>query len=79
MIKSVLSEYDLRVGDVTSFTTDNGANIKSAIKSLEVTRVPCFGHVLHDAINKAIDGENEINEMLKDCRAIVSTMHHSFK
>ena len=79
MIRSILSEYDLHVNDVTTFTTDNGSNMKAAMRVLAVTRIPCFGHVLHNAVNNSIKDEPQINSMIKECRTIVSTMHHSFK
>lgn len=79
MLRSVLAEYDLHIQDVTTFTTDNGANMKAAIRVLDVVRIPCFGHVLHNAINKSLEGEEKIGNMLKVCRTLVSTMHHSFK
>ena len=79
MIRSVLAEHDLCINDITTFTTDNGANMRAAVRVLDVIRVPCFGHVLHNSINKSLEGEEKIDTMLKDCRTIVSTLHHSFK
>lgn len=79
MIRTILREYEICLDDITSFTTDNGANMKAAVKLLNVTRIPCFGHVLHNAVNNGIARDQAIDDMLKSCRTIVSTMHHSFR
>lgn len=79
MLRSILKEYDLYVGDITSFTTDSGSNMVKACKDLPVTRIPCFGHILHNAINNAFKDEEEVVEAIKHCRQIVSTFSHSFK
>ena len=79
MIRTILSEYNLQLANVTSFTTDNGSNMKVAIRNLGVIRVPCFGHILHNAINNAVKEIPEIQAMLKSCRQLVSTLNHCFR
>ena len=79
MIRGILSEYDLYMDDITTFTTDNAANMKAAARVLGVSRIPCFGHILHNAINNAIKDNEKIQDMLTTCRTIVSTLHHVFK
>ena len=79
MIRNILVEFNLSLSNVTSFTTDNGANMKAAIRKLEITRIPCFGHILHNAINYSMKDHEKIQHMLKGCRTIVSTLNHSFR
>lgn len=79
MIRGVLAEYDLYIDDIVTFTTDNAANMKAAARVLNVVRIPCFGHILHNAINKALEDQPTIETMVKACRTMVSTLHHSFK
>ena len=79
IIRNILSEFNLQISAVTSFTTDNGANMKAAIRKLEITRIPCFGHILHNAINYSMKDQVAVQQMLKECRTIVSTLNHLFR
>lgn len=81
MLKTILQEYNLEVSDVSAFTTDNGSNMKVAIRELDMLmpRIPCFGHVLHNAINFATKGIAMVQDMLKECRSLISTLNHSHK
>ena len=79
IIRNILSEFNLQISAVTSFTTDNGANMKAAIRKLEITRIPCFGHILHNAINYSMKDQVAVQQMLKECRTIVSTLNQSFR
>ena len=79
MIHNILTEYNIQLSSLTSFTTDNGANMKVAIRHLEVTRIPCFGHILHNAINTSVKAVEKVQEMIKQCKVIVSTLNQSFR
>ena len=79
MIRRVLSEYDLCMDKITSFTTDSAANMVKACAELQTVRVPCFGHVLHNAINNSIKERPGVVEMVKNCRQIVTAISASFK
>lgn len=76
MITNILREYDIHLIDVTSITTDSGANMVKACDDLEVVRVPCFGHILHNAINTSIK-DPKLVEAIKGVRSIVTTFSHS--
>ena len=79
MVRSILREYDCNLSEVVSITTDSGANMVKACKELQVVRIPCFGHILHNSINNAVKNCESVQSMLKLCRQIVSTFSHSFK
>lgn len=79
MLKSILKEYDIMMSQVTSFTTDSAANMIKACKDLEVTRAPCFGHILHNSITNSIKGLERVDDMVKTCRKVVTTFSHSFR
>ena len=79
MIRTILAEFNLVLEDVTTITTDNGSNMKVAAKELRVIRMPCFGHILHNAINFATRDIAEVTDMLKECKSLVSTLNHSYK
>lgn len=79
MLRTILAEYDIYTNQISAFTTDNGSNMKVAIRKLELTRLPCFGHVLHNAINYSVKDVKELQDMLKQCRQLVSTLNHCFR
>lgn len=79
MLRTILAEFNLHISDITTFTTDNGSNMKVAIRELKVIRIPCFGRILYNAINISVKSLDEITTMLKECRALVSTLNHSHR
>lgn len=78
-VRSAVSEYGLSVDSVMSVTTDGAANMVSACRKLQVTRIGCFGHLLHNAITNALSGEQRINNILVLARKIVSVFSYSFQ
>lgn len=79
MLRDILREYGLQVSSVVSFTTDSGSNMVKACKELGVPRIPCFGHILHNAITSSLKKHDEVSKLFSLCRQIVSTFSHSFK
>ncbi|CAG8603844.1 10504_t:CDS:2, partial [Cetraspora pellucida] len=60
-IKNLLQIWNLEL-KIISFTTDNGANIKKAIKDLGIgTQIFCAAHTLQLSINKGLE---EISELI---------------
>lgn len=59
-------------------TTDNGSNIKKALRDLDWINLSCFGHNLHLAVNGAMN-DKRISRTLGVCRTIVSTFSTSWK
>lgn len=58
---------------VVSVTTDNGANIKSAVTDhLKITHIPCVAHTLNLCVTDAIEGNKEFKDVIKKCKTIVS-------
>lgn len=54
LMKDQLQEWSLDEKRLTCSTTDNGANMVAAMRENSWIRVPCFGHVLHNAVNQAM-------------------------
>jgi hypothetical protein len=78
MLRSILRDYNIYLQQITCFTTDSGANMVKACRDMNVVRVPCFGHILHNSICNAIKNER-LQSVVKLCRQIVTTFSHSFK
>ncbi|KAK0150533.1 hypothetical protein N1851_008371 [Merluccius polli] len=60
-MRGALADWDLKEDQQVCVTTDNASNM---IKALEVngwTRLQCFGHRLHLAIENAVKGDNRIS------------------
>lgn len=77
-IESCLESWSIPKTIVTSITTDNATNMISAAAELGIQRVPCLGHVIHNAITHALK-DDRISALLTMCRRIVSVFSHSFK
>ena len=78
MIRNILHEYGIHLAAVVSITTDSGKNMVKACEELELLRVPCFGHILHNSINASTD-QTKITETVKAVRSVVTTFSHSGK
>lgn len=78
MIRNILREYDIELGKVASITTDNGSNMIKACQELQLIRVPCFGHILHNSISTSTKQEKVV-ETVQNVRSIVTTFSHSGK
>lgn len=75
-VSNSLEEYGLPLP--SSMSTDSGSNMIVACTKLKVQRISCIGHVLHNAVNKALQ-EEDIKTVLSVCRKIVSTFSFSYK
>lgn len=53
----MLRNWELPLEKLVAVTTDNGSNMVAAATAANMRRVPCFGHVLHNAINKALEDD----------------------
>lgn len=78
-VQEVLDEYKLTKEKLMAVTTDAGTNMVVALRELSVRRLTCFGHVLHNAITRALNKDNRISRTLGLCRKIVSAFSFSFK
>lgn len=77
-VLEVLDEFHLPPSKIVSITTDAGTNMVSALQTLHLVRLTCFGHILHNAIGKAVK-DQRITRVVGMCRRIVSIFSFSFK
>jgi hypothetical protein len=78
MIESMLDNWELSKDQMVSVTTDNGANMKVAVRELGKPRLCCFGLVLNSAVNRALENASIANA-IATCRRLVSSVTCSYK
>ena len=74
-LRASLESWNLDEHNQTCITSDSGTNVICAAEKLSWTRLPCFGHVLHNATKN----DNRISRAFGICRKIVCTFSHSWK
>ena len=70
-LKGVLEEWQLSLDSLTAFTTDNAANVVSALDSLPCPRLPCLSHCLNLAVQRACSIP-QVSKAIARCRRLVS-------
>ncbi|CAG8713759.1 16141_t:CDS:2, partial [Cetraspora pellucida] len=63
-VNSVLDKFNINHKKVFSITTDNGANVKSAVQKMDVTNIKCAEHTLQLSVNL---GLKEIDRLISKC------------
>lgn len=80
VIEDSLVSWGLKKECLVALTTDNGSNVKLAARLLQVSRVPCYGHVLHNGVHFALDSlEEPYREAITSVRKLNTTFAHSHK
>lgn len=70
-VNSVLDKFNINQQKIFSITTDNGANVKSAIQQMGITNIKCAGHTLQLSVNL---GLKQVDELISKCKALVSIL-----
>lgn len=71
--EEVLLDYNLDKKLAQSITTDAGSNMVKCLEELGMRRMTCLGHVIHNAVTKAINIDS-VKRVLGMCRKIVPSM-----
>ncbi|XP_057208062.1 E3 SUMO-protein ligase ZBED1-like [Triplophysa rosa] len=77
-LKESLNSWCLEEKNMVCFTTDSGANIVKAASLNKWTRLQCFGHRLHLAIENAMK-DSRIDRAVGLCKKLVACFSHSWK
>lgn len=78
-LTNIFNEWNI-ANKIITVVSDNGSNIKNAINEhLLKHHHPCVAHTLNLSINEAINGNSDINQILKKCRTIVGYFKHISK
>ncbi|XP_043091960.1 E3 SUMO-protein ligase ZBED1-like [Puntigrus tetrazona] len=79
-LREVLAAWDLCEARQVAITTGNDTNLVKAVELNQWTRIQCFGHRLHLAIENTLkDHAQCINRATGMCRKIVGHFSHSWK
>ncbi|KAG1960983.1 zinc finger BED domain-containing protein 1-like [Pimephales promelas] len=77
-LKEALECWGLKEANMTCMTTDSGANMVRALELISWTRLQCFGHRLHLAIEKSAK-DPRVERITSICKKVVSTFSFSWK
>ncbi|XP_039515830.1 E3 SUMO-protein ligase ZBED1 [Pimephales promelas] len=77
-LKEALECWGLKEANMTCMTTDSGANMVRALELNSWTRLQCFGHRLHLAIEKSAK-DPRVERITSICKKVVSTFSFSWK
>ena len=79
VLQGVLESWGLPENRLACATTDNGSNIVAAMRKLEWSWLPCFGHNLHLAITNSMKCDSRITRAIDISHKIINTFAHSWK
>lgn len=74
----ILEEWGLCKGEVASITTDSAANMIKMGTEANILRIPCFGHLLHNGVSKALK-HADITAVTARVKRIVAHFHQSHR
>lgn len=77
-LDDTLARWNIDRDKVTSFTTDSASNMKLAISNLDLPRIPCFGHVLHNGVTYALSNE-KVDSVVAKAREVCAKFSRSWK
>ncbi|XP_056433869.1 E3 SUMO-protein ligase ZBED1-like [Gadus chalcogrammus] len=77
-LRESLESWGLKEESQVCITTDNGANVVKAVALNDWTRLQCFGHRLHLAIERSAR-EPVVERAVGICKKIVSAFSYSWK
>ncbi|XP_048037844.1 E3 SUMO-protein ligase ZBED1-like [Megalobrama amblycephala] len=77
-LQDALMSWNLNEARQVCITTDNGANIVKAVSLNHWTRLQCFGHRLHLAIERSMK-DPRIDRAVAVCKKVVSSFSFSWK
>lgn len=75
-VEELLRCWDLKLSDAAAITTDSAANMIKMADEAQMLRIPCFGHVLHNAIGKAMSS-SDVERTSPKLKRIVAYFHQS--
>ncbi|XP_034146796.1 zinc finger BED domain-containing protein 4-like [Esox lucius] len=79
VLREALPSWGLEDSRQVCMTTDSGANMVKTLALNRWTRLGCFGHRLHIAIERSVQNEPRLSRDTGVCKRVVSTFSYSFK
>lgn len=72
----MLNDWDLERRHISAITTDSAANMLKFAEECNLERIPCFGHLLHNGVSKALAKE-EVAPVITKAKRISAYFHQS--
>ncbi|KAE8739908.1 hypothetical protein FOCC_FOCC014590 [Frankliniella occidentalis] len=70
VLKEMLAEWEVPIGSIAAFTTDNGDNMRVAVEALPAPHVRCFAHTVNNGINAFMSTCKKLQSALKDVHEV---------
>ncbi|CAG8829291.1 20724_t:CDS:1, partial [Gigaspora margarita] len=67
-VNSIFDKFNINYQKIFSITTNNGANIKSAVQQIGIPNIKCAGHTLQLSINL---GLKQVDKLISKCKILV--------
>lgn len=78
-LSELLASWELTVkDDLMVITTDSASNMIKMGTEAQVTRLPCFGHLLHNGVRKSLE-DDEVKKVTAKLKRIVAYFHQSHR
>ncbi|XP_071786524.1 E3 SUMO-protein ligase ZBED1-like [Asterias amurensis] len=75
-LEKVLNEWNLSAANLAAIATDNAANMTKAVRDIEWTHMPCFGHCLNLIVRAGLE-TRLVHTTLARCTKLVEYVHRS--
>ena len=72
----MLNDWDLERRYISAITADSAANMLKFAEECNLERIPCFGHLLHNGVSKALAKE-EVAPVITKAKRISAYFHQS--
>ena len=79
VLRETVKSWKQTEEQLVCLTSDSGSNVVKAADELEWTRLSCFGHNLHNAVNNSIKDDARVSRATGVCKKIVGSFSHSWK
>lgn len=78
-LQLILNDWNVKDDKIVPIVTDNGANIKKAVKDTfgEIQQIPCFAHTLNLVPQDTLKKCPEVTELCGKVKKIVTFFKHS--
>ena len=76
-VEAMLEEWQIPLTKCHTVITDNGANMVNGIELVDISRGPCFLHMLQLAIQDGIMSQRSVSDMIARSKRVVTYFNHS--
>lgn len=78
MLTEMFSDWGLDFSKLTRITCDNGSKMIKAAELANWNRLSCFGHNLHNAVNRGLKADGKIGKVIGTYRNVCQYLDKIF-